>query len=78
MTSTNKQFSERVDVVMRALHLPPGADSALRVLFAEQQLVNSALLRIMDHLSASGTGDWSAQWEYVRSELQRVGYPPRD
>jgi hypothetical protein len=32
-----------------------------------------ACLKIFDHLSTGGSGDWSAQWAYVDQVLREIG-----
>jgi hypothetical protein len=33
----------------------------------------NACLMILDHMSTAGSGDWSAQWEYVHLVLTDIG-----
>jgi hypothetical protein len=75
MALTPEEHAAHVDTILRGSNLTPDAQVSLRVVLADQKLCTEALLAMFQHLTTPGSGDWSAQWDFIRDKLQAVGYP---
>lgn len=76
MTLSLTEHGKHVDTILRGSSLPPDAQASLRIVLGEQKLCAEACLAMFHHLAAAGSGDWSAQWDFINEKLKAVGYPP--
>lgn len=75
MALSLEEHAEHVDAILHGSSLSPAAQASLRTVLADQKLCTEACLAMFDHLSTAGSGDWHAQWNFVRERLGAVGYP---